>query len=77
MIIEQSRKVILKQGKEKAIINRHHWIFSGAILHLPEFEDGDLLPVFTEKGQSLGYGYFNRKAKIIGRMLSFDQQEPL
>ncbi len=69
--------VVLKMGKEKAIVNRHHWIFSGAVASLPAFENGALLPVQTHQGQHLGWGYFNRKASIIGRMLSFGTELPL
>jgi 23S rRNA (cytosine1962-C5)-methyltransferase len=71
------QSVILKPGKEKAIQNRHHWIFSGAVQSLPSFKDGDLLPVRTSGGQLLGTGYFNRKSGIIGRMIAFDDTPPL
>lgn len=69
--------VILKPGREKALRQRHHWIFSGAIQSLPSFKDGDLLPVYAADGQSMGTGYFNRSSGIIGRMLSFDETPPL
>ncbi len=65
--------VVLKPGKDKPVRNRHHWIFSGAVARLPVFEDGDILPVSTSGGDHLGYGYFNRRCSIIGRMLSFDR----
>ena len=65
--------VTLKAGKDKAVRNRHHWIFSGAVGSLPDFEDGDILAVESAKGEFLGYGYFNRRCSIIGRMLSFDR----
>lgn len=71
------KQVILKKGKEKAIKNRHHWIFSGAVEVLPNFEDGEILPVSSFERQFLGHAYFNRKAKIIGRMLSFDESDPV
>lgn len=67
------QRVILKPGKEKAILHRHHWIFSGAIQTLPTFQDGEFLPVYSSKDQFLGTGYFNRQSSIIGRMISFDQ----
>ena len=63
--------MILKPGREKAIRNRHHWIFSGAIKSMPDFENGSILPVQSAGGEMLGYAYFNRKASIIGRMVSF------
>lgn len=69
--------VILKPGKEKALLNRHHWIFSGAIQSMPSFEDGDILSVQSSKGEFLGWGYFNSKTSIAGRMLAFTPQDPL
>jgi 23S rRNA (cytosine1962-C5)-methyltransferase len=69
--------VILKPGKEKALLQRHHWIFSGAVQSLPPFEDGDFLPVYASNGQLLGSGYFNRRSGIIGRMVAFDETPPL
>ena len=65
--------VILQRGKDRPIRNRHHWIFSGAVKKYPKFKDGDILPVFDFHTQLLGYGYFNRKSQIVGRMLSFDK----
>lgn len=67
------KTVILKPGKDKAVRNRHHWIFSGAVASLPDFEDGDILAVQSRAGEFLGYGYFNMRCSIRGRMLSFDR----
>lgn len=72
----KSKKVILKQGKEKPILHRHHWIFSGAIAELPPFENGECLPVHAFSGAFLGWAYFNKNAKIIGRMLNFEDKPP-
>jgi 23S rRNA (cytosine1962-C5)-methyltransferase len=68
---------VLKPGRDKAIRQRHHWIFSGAIQTLPPFENGDFLPVYSANGDMLGSGYFNRESGIIGRMLAFDDTPPL
>lgn len=70
-------KVILKPKREKSLLARHPWIFSGAIATLPSFEDGAILPVESASGQMLGYGYFNKRSQITGRMLSFDPGDPL
>lgn len=71
-----NKKVILKDGKEKAILNHHHWIFSGAVAEAPQDLEGDILPVYSKRGELLGSAYFNSKAKIFGRILSFGSQEP-
>lgn len=68
---------ILKPGREKALRQRHHWIFSGAIQSLPSFEDGDFLPVYAADGQLMGSGYFNHQSSIVGRMVAFDKTPPL
>lgn len=69
--------VILNKGKDRPIRGRHHWIFSGAIKKYPKFEDGDILPVFDSHTQLIGYGYFNRKSQISGRMLLFGKGDPI
>lgn len=68
--------IILKPGKEKAIRNRHHWIFSGAVESMPQFSDGEVLSVYSSKKEFLGSGYFNKRSKIVGRMLTFDETAP-
>jgi len=68
--------VVLKPGREKAVRNRHHWIFSGAVRDLPDFEDGAVLAVRSSGGEILGHGYFNRKSAIIGRMIGFGAEPP-
>jgi len=69
--------VILHKGKDKAIRNHHHWIFSGAVKSLPDFDNGSLLPVRSSEGEFLGTAYFNMRCSIIGRMVSFDETPPL
>lgn len=66
--------VEIKQGREKTILSRHPWIFSGAIQRLPEFIDGDVLQVMSANGKMLGHGYFNRKSQITGRMISYGNE---
>lgn len=70
------KKVVLKKGKEKPIINKHHWIFSGAIQTMPKNTHGEIHQVFTANEEFLGYAYFNLNAKIIGRMICFDKTNP-
>lgn len=75
--MNQNNPLVLKKGKEKAIINRHHWIFSGAVAKYPKVEDGAFVSVHSSEGQSLGWAYVNKKTSIVARMLSFDETPPL
>lgn len=74
--MEIEKKIVLKPGKEKAIRNRHHWIFSGAIASYPKGCDGEILSVHGSRGEFLGRAYVNSKVTITGRMISFDDIEP-
>jgi len=74
MTVVERNSIILKQGKEKAIRNRHHWIFSGAVVSFPKNPQGQVYPVVTEKGEFLGNAYCNDKAKILARMLTFKEE---
>jgi len=73
----QAKGVILKPGREKSVLNRHHWLFSGAIESFPpDFIDGNIYPVLSATGDLLGYGYFNRKCSLTGRLISFGPGRP-
>ncbi len=64
-------KIILKPGKEKALRNRHPWIFSGAIESAPPFENGEILPVYSSQGEFLAKAYFHTENSLSGRVLTF------
>ena len=69
--------IVLKPGKEKSLLRRHHWVFSGAIKSFPpNCNDGDILPVFSSCGDLLGNGICNRLSQITVRMLNFDETDP-
>jgi len=74
----QEPRITLKKGRDKAVRNRHHWIFSGAVQQpLPKFENGIILPVYSAEGNFLGSAYCNTKTSIFGRMVAFGSTSPL
>jgi 23S rRNA (cytosine1962-C5)-methyltransferase len=70
-------RVVLKPGKEKSLLQRHPWIFSGAIASRPNHEPGEILSVYSFEGKLLGSGYFHPDNSIAGRMLNFNSEKPL
>lgn len=68
-----TKQVFLKPGKEKSLLRRHPWIFSGAIEKIPSFEAGEILSVHSFTGQFLAQAYFHPTNSLSGRVLSFDQ----
>ncbi len=69
-------KVILKEGKERALLQRHPWIFSGAIHKIPEAPPGEILSVYSARGSFLAKAYFNVGNSLAGRVLTF-KDEPV
>lgn len=68
-------KVILKPGKEKSVsVNRHPWIFSGAIDVFPDLTFGELADVYSSKDEFLARAYFHPENSIAGRVMSYTQQ---
>lgn len=70
-------RVVLKPGKEKSLLQRHPWIFSGAIATRPPHGPGELFSVYSFNGTLLGSGYFHPENSIAGRMVTFTADNPL
>ena len=72
MIEENIPVLTLKKGREKSLIRRHPWIFSGAVGRLPEAPHGAIVQVMTENNnQLIGYGHFDAHSQIVCRMFEF------
>jgi len=70
-------RVVLKLGREKSILRRHPWIFSGAIANAPSHENGEILPLYSFSGELLAHAYFHSENSIAGRILSFGSEKPM
>lgn len=70
------RAVILHKGKEQILSKKHHWIFSGAIAAYPkDYEDGELIAICSHNKEVLGWGFFNRRCSLAGRIVTFGNQD--
>ncbi|WP_442795728.1 class I SAM-dependent rRNA methyltransferase [Pelobium manganitolerans] len=68
--------ILLKKGKEKAVLQRHPWIFSGAIDKIKgKTANGDLVCVRSAKHDFLAYGFYNAESRVALRLLSWDQSQ--
>lgn len=68
-------KVILKQGKERSILRRHPWIFSGAVYGVSrEIEDGEMVDVVDSNDHHLGTGFFSNRGSIVVRLITFGNE---
>ena len=68
--------LVLKPGREKSLLRRHPWIFSGAIKSVTgRPEPGDTVKVVTSNGDYIGQCSFNSDSSISGRIWAFDDEE--
>ncbi len=67
----------VRQGREKPILNRHPWVFSGAAYSEPDVEPGSIVDVRDSKGRFLARGYYNAASKIRARLLTWDENETI
>ncbi|MCG8576550.1 MAG: class I SAM-dependent rRNA methyltransferase [Flavobacteriales bacterium] len=67
-------KIIIKPGKDKSIVRRHPWVFSGAIKKIEgPVENGDFVEVIANKGRHLAYGHY-QNGSIAVRLLLFENE---
>jgi 23S rRNA (cytosine1962-C5)-methyltransferase len=66
--------VILKKGKEKAVLHRHPWVFSGAVDHVKgKPANGDIVKLLDAKGSFMAYGFYNDQSRVALRLLEWDE----
>ena len=54
------KTITLKPTKEKSILRRHPWVFSGAIKAIENgISNGEIVEIKSNKGRFLGYGHYN------------------
>ncbi|MCB0642796.1 MAG: class I SAM-dependent rRNA methyltransferase [Phaeodactylibacter sp.] len=65
-------KIRLKPKREQSVLRRHPWIFSGGIAKIEgEPADGDLVEVYSSKGEWLAIGHY-QQGSIMVRIISFE-----
>jgi len=68
--------LILHPGKEKSVLRRHPWLFSGAVAQLDgRARPGDTVDVVSHEGRPLGRAAWSPASQIRARMWSFVAEE--
>ena len=68
--------LILKPGREKSLLKRHPWVFSGAVGAI----DGDTLPgetvrIHSARGDFLAWAAYSPHSQIRARVWSWDEKD--
>lgn len=70
------KKIILHKGREKSLLRRHPWVFSGAVERIEgEPLSGETLMIADHRGNFLAWGAYSPGSQITGRVWSFDENE--
>jgi len=68
--------IILKQGRERSLLRRHPWIFSGAVHHMEEEPaSGATVDLFSFDKQFLARAAYSPHSQIRARVWTFDSNE--
>ncbi|WP_113651272.1 class I SAM-dependent rRNA methyltransferase [Pedobacter namyangjuensis] len=68
-------EIKLKKGKEKAVLQRHPWVFSGAVDKIKgKADNGDVVKVLDNSGDFLAYGYFNDQSRVAVRLIEWNEE---
>lgn len=68
----------LKPGREKSLLRKHPWIFSGAVAGTRDDPGaGDTVRVCAADGRFLGWAAYSPDSKIRARVWSFDESETI
>jgi len=68
----------LKPNREKSVLRRHPWIFSGAAARVDgEAAPGDTVIVRSASGDFLARAAYSPHSQIVARIWSWDESEPI
>ena len=68
--------LFLKKGREKSLLRRHPWIFSGAVDRVEgQPRRGETIRVNSHDGKFLACGAYSPDSRLRARVWSFEQSE--
>ncbi len=71
------KTIVINTGREKSLLRRHPWIFSGAIKNADDAHSGDVVKVVASDGRYLATAAYSAQSQIAARVLSFDETETI
>jgi 23S rRNA (cytosine1962-C5)-methyltransferase len=69
------RTLMLKPGRERSLLRRHPWVFSGAVQRVEEgASSGDTVDIRSSNGDFLARGFYSPTSQIRARVWSFEDE---
>jgi len=76
--MEMTKQIILKPGREKSVLLRHPWIFSGAIATISgDPVSGETVRVLSSRNDALGVAAYSPASSIRARIWSWNADEQI
>jgi 23S rRNA (cytosine1962-C5)-methyltransferase len=76
--MNQTSAIVLKPGKEKSLLRRHPWVFSGAVGKVTgTVKAGQFVALLSVDQNFLGWAAFSPGSQIRARVWSFDEDRPV
>jgi 23S rRNA (cytosine1962-C5)-methyltransferase len=74
--VSAAPKLILKPGRERSLLRRHAWVFSGAVgkVHGSP-QSGDTVELRSADGRFLAWAAYSPASQIRARVWSFEEDE--
>ena len=67
-------KVFLKPHREKSLLKRHPWVYSGAVARVEGSPaNGDVVEVYSSAGEFLALAALSQESQLALRVWSFEQ----
>ncbi len=76
--MNNTKVIKLKQDREKSLIRKHPWIFSGAVdSENSELKIGETVAIHSSTGDFLAWAAYSPQSQIRGRVWSWDESIPM
>ena len=71
-----SARITLKEGRDRSLLRRHPWVFSGSVAKLEgEPSGGEEIDIFTADGEWIARAAYSPQSKIRARVWTWDRNE--
>lgn len=71
-------RLFLAKGREKSLLRRHPWVFSGAVLRIEgKALSGETIDILDSQGKWLARGAYSPESQIRARVWTFQQDEEI
>ncbi|MER3735815.1 23S rRNA (cytosine(1962)-C(5))-methyltransferase RlmI, partial [Klebsiella pneumoniae] len=69
---------MLAKGREKSLLRRHPWIFSGGVARMEgKARSGETIDIVDHQGKWLARGAYSPSSQIRARVWTFDRNEAI